>query len=190
MKKTVVAVLLAWLAVSVMFVPFAAAAGDSVFTPQGGKYTITHTNQAVKSGEQYTILVLKGNLSSMPASVATGDVMYVDQATAGNGSVAFENFIPMNETSSTVFIAGGYLAAPERLGMVAVSAEELKKGDVSGDGSINMTDVLMIYQHFRGKVLLLGTTEGAADVNGDKKINIQDVLLVYQLFRGKIAPFS
>ena len=62
-------------------------------------------------------------------------------------------------------------------------------GDVSGDGSINMQDVLLIYQHFRGKAILTGSVLDAADVNADGDVNMQDVLMVYQYFRGKITEF-
>ena len=62
-------------------------------------------------------------------------------------------------------------------------------GDVSGDKLINMQDVLLIYQHFRGKTTLTGSALAAADVSGDDAVNMTDVLLVYQYFRGKIAEF-
>ena len=60
-------------------------------------------------------------------------------------------------------------------------------GDVSGDGRIDMQDVLMIYQHFRGKIALAGPAPAAADVNADGEVNMADVLLLYQYFRGKIG---
>ena len=63
-------------------------------------------------------------------------------------------------------------------------------GDVTGDGTINMQDVLMIYQYFRGKITLSADQLQAADVNRDSIINMQDVLLVYQYFRGKITTFE
>ena len=60
-------------------------------------------------------------------------------------------------------------------------------GDVSGDGKINMQDVLLIYQSFRGKVIFTGGQIAAADVSGDGLVNMVDVLMVYQYFRGKIV---
>jgi len=65
----------------------------------------------------------------------------------------------------------------------------IQLGDVTGDGSINMQDVLMIYQHFRGKLTLTADEFLRADVNRDSLITMQDVLLVYQYFRGKITDF-
>ena len=63
-------------------------------------------------------------------------------------------------------------------------------GDVSGDGRIDMQDVLLIYQYFRGKTDLHGAALAAADVDGDSAVDMADVLLVYQYFRGKITSFD
>ena len=63
-------------------------------------------------------------------------------------------------------------------------------GDVNGDGLINMQDVLLIYQHVRGRVLLTGAGLAAADVNGKDGVTMQDVLLVYHFFRGIIHSFN
>ena len=60
-------------------------------------------------------------------------------------------------------------------------------GDVNGDWYINMQDVLLIYQLFRGKLTLNSKDYRYADVNKDGYINMQDVLLVYQFYRGKIS---
>ncbi|MCL2167311.1 MAG: dockerin type I domain-containing protein, partial [Clostridiales bacterium] len=65
-----------------------------------------------------------------------------------------------------------------------------KPGDVNGDGLINMQDVLLIYQHVRGRVLLTGPGLAAADVNGKDSVTMQDVLLVYHFFRGIIHSFN
>ena len=64
------------------------------------------------------------------------------------------------------------------------------KGDVSGDGIINMQDVLLIYQCFRGKTVLAPERILLADVNSDSVVNMLDVLSVYQYFRGKISSFD
>ena len=66
----------------------------------------------------------------------------------------------------------------------------LQPGDVNGDNFVNMQDVLLIYQSFRGKVMFSENQQSAADVNGDSVVNMQDVLMVYQYFRGKITKFQ
>ena len=62
-------------------------------------------------------------------------------------------------------------------------------GDVTGDGKIDMQDVLLIYQCFRGRITLSMEQLQAADVNRDGVVDMQDVLLVYQYFRGRIDGF-
>jgi hypothetical protein len=62
-------------------------------------------------------------------------------------------------------------------------------GNVSGSGTINMQDVLLIYQKYRGKITMSPEQMIAADVNRDGAVNMQDVLLVYQYYRGKITEF-
>ena len=71
----------------------------------------------------------------------------------------------------------------------ATAAAVLKTGDINGDDAVNMTDVLFIYQHFRGKIVLTAKQLAAADVNSNDAVNMQDVLLTYQYFRGKITEF-
>ena len=53
-----------------------------------------------------------------------------------------------------------------------------------------MQDVLLIYQYFRGNIVLAADQLLLADVNSDGTVTMQDVLLVYQYFRGKITRFS
>ena len=62
-------------------------------------------------------------------------------------------------------------------------------GDVNGNGIVNMQDVLLIYQHYRGKATFSAGQTLAADVNCNGIVNMQDVLLVYQFYRGKITSF-
>ena len=72
----------------------------------------------------------------------------------------------------------------------ALSGMAYQPGDVNGDGLINMQDVLLIYQHIRGRVHLTGAGLAAADVNGKDGVTMQDVLLVYRFFRGISRSFS
>ena len=70
---------------------------------------------------------------------------------------------------------------------VSGTAPAYKPGDVNNDGKINMQDVLLIYQNFRGKITFSSPQTTAADVNKDGKVNMTDVLQVYQYFRGKTS---
>ena len=58
-----------------------------------------------------------------------------------------------------------------------------KLGDVNGDGSINATDVVSVYNY-----TILGTQSGitkeAADVNSDGDVNATDVVTIYNIIIG------
>ena len=58
---------------------------------------------------------------------------------------------------------------------------EFQKGDVSGDGNVNIFDLLALIKVLSGR----GTAEGAADVNGDGKTNIFDLLELIRTLAGK-----
>ena len=61
---------------------------------------------------------------------------------------------------------------------------DVMKGDVNGDGNINIFDALMILQHIKGDIDLSDVP--AADVNGDGNINIFDALMILQHIKGDI----
>ena len=58
-------------------------------------------------------------------------------------------------------------------------------GDVNNDNKINITDVILVAAHVKGKKLLSGTSIKAADVNKDGKINITDVTKIAAHIKGK-----
>ncbi|MBR5134025.1 MAG: carbohydrate-binding domain-containing protein [Clostridia bacterium] len=59
-------------------------------------------------------------------------------------------------------------------------------GDVTGDGAVNMLDVLALYNGASGKATLTDTQRDAADMNGDGSINMMDVLALYNTVSGKV----
>ena len=65
-----------------------------------------------------------------------------------------------------------------------VRTGDVMKGDVNGDGNINIFDALMILQHIKGDIDLSDVP--AADVNGDGNINIFDALMILQHIKGDI----
>ena len=62
-----------------------------------------------------------------------------------------------------------------------VTVAEFQKGDVNGDGKVNIFDLLSLLKVLSGKE----TAEGAVDVNGDGKINIFDLLELLKTLAGK-----
>ena len=53
------------------------------------------------------------------------------------------------------------------------------KGDISGDGRINVGDVSKLYAHVKQTSLLSGDTLFVADTSGDNRINVGDVSKLY-----------
>jgi len=61
-----------------------------------------------------------------------------------------------------------------------VTIAEFQKGDVSGDGNVNIFDLLDLLKVLSGS----GTAGGAVDVNGDGDINIFDLLELLKVLAG------
>ncbi|WP_024859195.1 dockerin type I domain-containing protein [Ruminococcus albus] len=59
------------------------------------------------------------------------------------------------------------------------------KGDVNFDGKINVTDIVKIAAHVKGKKLLDKTAARAADVNGDSIIDVTDIIMIAAHIKGK-----
>lgn len=58
---------------------------------------------------------------------------------------------------------------------------QIQKGDVNGDGVIDLTDVLMIFDYYMGEEVE-GFSEAAADFDGDGSIDLADLLNVFDYY--------
>ncbi len=63
---------------------------------------------------------------------------------------------------------------------------ERQKGDINGDGVINVQDVVLTVNIILGKTTPTGEMEHAADANGDGMINVQDVVKIVNVILGKV----
>lgn len=61
------------------------------------------------------------------------------------------------------------------------------KGDVSGDGSIDVSDLAMIKAHMLGKNSLSEVNKKGADINNDGQIDVSDLAMVKAHMLGKIT---
>ena len=123
----------------------------------------------VTDGGMYLILVLSED------GVPTADnILYVNQGTAGDGKVAFDNVYPKEipETASFVYMSGTDMAY-SKLAKVnpKVAAATGMKGDVNLDGKVDMTDAIKLLRHTMGIEVI---TDNTALVNGEvtHQINI------------------
>ena len=131
----------------------------------------------VTDGGMYLILVLSED------GVPTADnILYVNQGTAGDGKVAFDNVYPKEipETASFVFMSGTGMERCEMLAKVNPKvAISVLKGDLDKNGVVDIDDVLLCLD-------LCFTTPTAeeyaiADLDENGTIDIDDVLLCLDL---------
>ena len=59
------------------------------------------------------------------------------------------------------------------------------KGDINGDGNINLVDLMQCLNHVGGKEFLEGETLEAADINEDGTVNLVDLMRLLNYVGGK-----
>ena len=73
-------------------------------------------------------------------------------------------------------------------GTVLVSfADDYQKGDVNRSGSINVTDIIIVAAHIKGKRLIDPEYQYLADINEDGIINISDITTIAARVKGYYA---
>jgi hypothetical protein len=60
--------------------------------------------------------------------------------------------------------------------------EDKTKGDISGDGTVNVSDISMLAAHVKGIKKLSDTS--AADLNGDGNVNVTDISMLAAHVKG------
>jgi hypothetical protein len=68
-----------------------------------------------------------------------------------------------------------------------VPGEGVCPGEVNGDGSRNVVDVVLIGNHIVGNVTLEGDSLAAADVNEDGSVNVLDSVLLQNYVVGNVT---
>ncbi|WP_295156460.1 glycoside hydrolase family 3 N-terminal domain-containing protein [uncultured Ruminococcus sp.] len=63
-------------------------------------------------------------------------------------------------------------------------AKKVSKGDLTGDGMINVTDISKLAAHVKGVKALDGDIKSAADLNGDGDINVTDISILAAHIKG------
>lgn len=137
----------------------------------GVKFALTY-DDATENG-MYLILVL-----SEEDTPKNGNILYVNQVTADADGAYFENVYPteIGEEESYIYLAGTDMKYT-KLGKIIPNVEEstVMKGDVTGDGKVNMADVTAIRRWLIDAEKYPLTVEDAGDVTADGKINMADV---------------
>lgn len=59
-----------------------------------------------------------------------------------------------------------------------IPAVKTTMGDINGDGTVTVADLIRLQRHILGLEVLSGQNQLAADLNGDKKLDVKDVVLL------------
>ena len=65
-----------------------------------------------------------------------------------------------------------------------LAASSTRKGDINGDGEVNVADVTTLVDYILGKNPT-NCNESACDINGDNEINVSDVTSLVDIILGK-----
>lgn len=165
-----------------------------------GKIVVTAEDGTTKT---YTIVIKRTPLAEVeikPQDIVkkmgvkvTDNVMYgmspntlvgtlINTVTKNGGAVVVK--APNGETKTSGIIATGYTIT------VKGTKESLTyqlgvRGDVNGDATITIIDLLTVQKHILGKTTLTGEKFRAADVNYDGTVTIIDLLMIQKHILGK-----
>jgi len=71
-----------------------------------------------------------------------------------------------------------------------IAIKDYTKGDVDGDGVIDLADAVLVISHYVGKLVGNTFNEKAADVDGDNTIDLADAVKIISYYVGKISSLS
>ena len=127
-------------------------------------------------------------------------VIYFDESSVGNVSadgvlvtVVFDvkqvkddySLTLAVDNSNTYACGEGIFPVDVEFSVSAVTEFTVMKGDVNGDGKVNVTDGNMILLYVLGKRVADSTIMKAIDINEDGKINVYDCNMIKRLIVGK-----
>ena len=118
--------------------------------------------KAGTDGDQHAVWLWDGGEMKEGAALPTGILF------SNNGSPQTDNF---------QFVNGGYYDAT---GFLASVIKTAVKGDVNGDGQVDVADISAIISDMAGT-----TKYKDADVNGDNVVNVADIAAVIDIMAGK-----
>ena len=70
-----------------------------------------------------------------------------------------------------------------------ITVEDYKKGDVDGDGVVDLADAVLVINYYVGKPVSK-FIEKAADVDGDGVIDLADAVRIINFYVGKVQSLA
>ena len=159
-------------------------------TKDGGFYAGADTFELNCTGltGAYSLVLLLDDNSGVPTS---GNIQYIDQVTVTDGEAKF-TLKPkaLKEGTYYIFVS----TTDEALKVVATfkygTKPERVLGDVTGEGTINVSDALLALKIAVGSIESpTDAQKVAADVNLDGNVNVSDALLILKFVVGSITSF-
>ncbi len=142
--------------------------GSYKLNPSFNRYTYSYS------------LTVPANISSVTLS-----------AKANNSSAVISGIgkITLKEGANKITISCKSPSGLVRNYTVTITREKstVTRGDATGDGKVNINDVLTIVRYINGLTSLNSTALSAADVTDDGKVNINDALTIVRYINGYIT---
>jgi hypothetical protein len=132
----------------------------------------------------YSFAVL--SLSSKEVKGNDGAIVNVKLSVADNVALGYYAVTVQNAKYSLTS-GSAKVTMPETIGLLSI--EDYLKGDVNGDGEVDIADAVCIVNHVVGKPTP-AFNDKAADANGDGDIDIADAVRIVNLVVGKIDALA
>jgi len=170
------------------------------------KIHVTYSDNSIAPGAFYLVLMVTGDGSA--SSITGPNIKYIDQ-TVGSESKSIEFWVyPEDLAAGTIVITGTNITASDvdsdgdgvadtdkdgnpikAVGMIAAIVNgKYVLGDVNGDGSIGLFDVVLILKDVAGVSKLTGNQFSAADVDKKGSIGLGDAVIILKVIAGLIKP--
>ena len=92
-----------------------------------------------------------------------------------------------SKTNMKAVVEGNYLVfETNHFSLYAIAEMDFVKGDLTGDGKADISDLMMLAQAVNGRTSLTAEQSTVADVTGDGKADIADLMKLAQFVNGKI----
>lgn len=134
------------------------------------------------------VLFAKDTAISGDAALFTATFQVKEGKTGTATVTAKAEYLRSNAQSANEFQAVSVTAVSGTVG--AETPGQRTKGDVNGDGRINVVDSAMVYDHLNGTRQLDELQMYAADVDENGTVDRTDAILIYRLVNNRIAAFK